>query len=260
MVDIVVPVFQVRNLLLTGSLFSGPLFLVFCINNTVAIGYRSTQALPFGTIVVIAIIWIVVTFPLTVSIPGPYNLYFSQTWINYLLSMSMHSQVLGGIAGKNNKSEFYAPCRTNKYPREIPALPWYRQAVPQVWHWLTKPNPRSIYYMNCAYSTFTNTDYPAPPLRLEFFLDDSIVTQLQLIESLECQCTSCKDPIFYEWSARKCYKFRLWLWVCLSHVSWKFWHAHNLILQTVLSMWASLLFYQVLSLSYQDCYANDDLH
>lgn len=36
----------VRNLLLTGSLFSGPLFLVFCINNTVAIGYRSTQALP----------------------------------------------------------------------------------------------------------------------------------------------------------------------------------------------------------------------
>lgn len=60
-------VLKVRNLLLTGSLFSGPLFLVFCINNTVAIGYRSTQALPFGTIVVIAIIWIVVTFPLTVS-------------------------------------------------------------------------------------------------------------------------------------------------------------------------------------------------
>ncbi|KAG0565350.1 hypothetical protein M758_8G179500 [Ceratodon purpureus] len=95
----------VRNLLLTGSLFSGPLFVVFCINNTVAIGYRSTQALPFGTIVVIAIIWIVVTFPLT---------------------------VLGGIAGKNNKAEFYAPCRTNKYPREIPALPWYRKAVPQM--------------------------------------------------------------------------------------------------------------------------------
>jgi len=95
----------VRNLLLTGSLFSGPLFLVFCFNNTVAIGYRSTQALPFGTIVIIAIIWALVTFPLT---------------------------VLGGIAGKNNKSEFYAPCRTNKYPREIPALPWYRKTVPQM--------------------------------------------------------------------------------------------------------------------------------
>ena len=45
---------------------------------------------------------------------------------------SMCVQVLGGIAGKNNKSEFYAPCRTNKYPREIPALPWYRKTVPQV--------------------------------------------------------------------------------------------------------------------------------
>ena len=30
------------------------------------------------------------------------------------------------------RSEFYAPCRTNKYPREIPALPWYRSAVPQM--------------------------------------------------------------------------------------------------------------------------------
>jgi len=40
--------------------------------------------------------------------------------------------VLGGIAGKNNKSEFYAPCRTNKYPREIPALPWYRNTIPQM--------------------------------------------------------------------------------------------------------------------------------
>ena len=30
------------------------------------------------------------------------------------------------------RSEFYAPCRTNKYPREIPELPWYRSAVPQM--------------------------------------------------------------------------------------------------------------------------------
>ncbi|KAJ7514515.1 hypothetical protein O6H91_23G047900 [Diphasiastrum complanatum] len=95
----------VKNLLLTGSLFCGPLFLVFCFNNTVAITYRSTAALPFGTIVIIAIIWALVTFPLT---------------------------VLGGIAGKNNKIEFYAPCRTNKYPREIPTRPWYRTAIPQM--------------------------------------------------------------------------------------------------------------------------------
>ncbi|KAL6993279.1 Cellular adhesion and filamentous growth protein [Sarracenia purpurea var. burkii] len=95
----------VRNLLLTGSLFCGPLFLTFCFLNTVAIFYSATAALPFGTIVVIVLIWTLVTSPLL---------------------------VLGGIAGKNNKAEFQAPVRTTKYPREIPPLPWYRGTLPQM--------------------------------------------------------------------------------------------------------------------------------
>jgi hypothetical protein len=68
-------------------------------------GAQSTAALPFGTIVIILVIWALVTIPLT---------------------------VLGGIAGKNNKTEFSAPCRTNKYPREVPQLPWWRGTVPQM--------------------------------------------------------------------------------------------------------------------------------
>ncbi|GMH16117.1 hypothetical protein Nepgr_017958 [Nepenthes gracilis] len=95
----------VRNLLLTGCLFCGPLFLTFCFLNSVAIVYNATAALPFGTIVVIVLIWTLVTSPLL---------------------------VLGGIAGKNSKVEFQAPCRTTKYPREIPPLPWYRRALPQM--------------------------------------------------------------------------------------------------------------------------------
>ncbi|CAN4126909.1 unnamed protein product [Withania somnifera] len=95
----------VRNLLLTGGLFCGPLFLTFCFLNTVAIAYHATAALPFGTIVVIFLIWTLVTSPLL---------------------------VLGGIAGKNSKAEFQAPTRTTKYPREIPQLPWYRGALPQM--------------------------------------------------------------------------------------------------------------------------------
>ncbi|KAI3798737.1 hypothetical protein L1987_34015 [Smallanthus sonchifolius] len=95
----------VRNLLLTGCLFCGPLFLTFCILNTVAIAYTVTAALPFGTIVVIVLIWTLVTSPLL---------------------------VLGGIAGKNSKAEFQAPVRTTKYPREIPPLPWYRKTIPQM--------------------------------------------------------------------------------------------------------------------------------
>eukprot|EP00270_Netrium_digitus_P006730 TRINITY_DN1940_c0_g1_i2.p1 TRINITY_DN1940_c0_g1~~TRINITY_DN1940_c0_g1_i2.p1 ORF type:complete len:647 (-),score=171.95 TRINITY_DN1940_c0_g1_i2:358-2208(-) len=95
----------VRNIVLTALLFCGPFFAMFFINNTIAISYRSSQALPFGTIVIVIVIWALVTFPLT---------------------------VVGSIAGKKNRSEFYAPCRTNKYPREIPALPWYRRAIPQM--------------------------------------------------------------------------------------------------------------------------------
>ncbi|KAJ8470526.1 hypothetical protein OPV22_024869 [Ensete ventricosum] len=56
----------VRNLLLTGCLFCGPLFLTFCFLNTVAIVYSATAALPFGTILVILLIWALVTSPLLV--------------------------------------------------------------------------------------------------------------------------------------------------------------------------------------------------
>lgn len=91
--------------MLTGSLFCGPLLLTFSFLNTVAIAYQATAALPFGTIVVIFLIWALVTAPLL---------------------------ILGGIAGKNRKSEFLAPCRTTKYPREIPPLRWYRRTLPQM--------------------------------------------------------------------------------------------------------------------------------
>ncbi|CAD5177420.1 unnamed protein product [Musa acuminata subsp. malaccensis] len=93
------------NLLLTRSLFSGPLFLTFCFLNTVAIVYSIAAALPLGTIVVIVLIWTLTTSPLL---------------------------VLGGIAGKNSKTEFQVRCQTNKYPREIPPLPWYQGTIPQM--------------------------------------------------------------------------------------------------------------------------------
>ncbi|CAL9758933.1 unnamed protein product [Musa acuminata subsp. burmannicoides] len=56
----------VRNLLLTGCLFCGPLFLTFFFLNTVAITYSATAALPFGTILVILLIWALVTSPLLI--------------------------------------------------------------------------------------------------------------------------------------------------------------------------------------------------
>jgi len=95
----------VRNVLLTCIIFCGPFLGAFAVNNTVAIAYHSTAALPFGTICIVILIWGLVTFPLT---------------------------VVGAIAGKNAKSEFRPPCRTSKYPREVPPLPAYRTALPQM--------------------------------------------------------------------------------------------------------------------------------
>ena len=80
--------------MLTGCLSCGPLLFTFCSLNTVAIAYKATAALPFGTILLIV--------------------------------------VLCGIAGKNRKVEFQAPCHTTKCPRDIPPLRWYRGVLPQM--------------------------------------------------------------------------------------------------------------------------------
>ncbi|CAN4087567.1 unnamed protein product [Withania somnifera] len=95
----------VTNLVRTGCLFCGPLALTFCFLNSVAVSYSSTAALPFGTIMLIVLMWTLVASPLL---------------------------VLGGIAGKNSRTDFQAPCRTTQYPREIPVLPWYRRIIPQM--------------------------------------------------------------------------------------------------------------------------------
>ena len=95
------------NLVLSATLFPAPFFVTFAFLNTVAIAYTSQAALPFGTIVVIIVIWALVTLPLT---------------------------IIGGIIGRNmaKGKDFDAPCRTTKTPREIPPIPWYRQGACQV--------------------------------------------------------------------------------------------------------------------------------
>jgi hypothetical protein len=93
------------NVLLTAALFCGPLFGVFAFANSVAWVGGSTQALPAGTIVALLAIWLLVAMPLT---------------------------VLGGAAGKSAKGEYDAPCRTAKFPRQIPPGPWYRGLAAQM--------------------------------------------------------------------------------------------------------------------------------
>ncbi|XP_077235779.1 transmembrane 9 superfamily member 3-like [Tasmannia lanceolata] len=92
-------------MLLTGLLFPGPLFLTFSVLNTIAVSNSATAALPFGTIVVILLIWLLVAIPLL---------------------------TVGCTFGKIYSSEFHAPCATKRIPTEIPPLLWYRRPLPQM--------------------------------------------------------------------------------------------------------------------------------
>ncbi|KAA8549864.1 hypothetical protein F0562_001548 [Nyssa sinensis] len=94
-----------RSVLLTGILYLGPLFITVSILNTVAIFYGATAALPFGTIVVIFLVYALVTIPLL---------------------------AIGGVIGYRFSSKFQAPSATKRCPREIPALPWYRKTPGQL--------------------------------------------------------------------------------------------------------------------------------
>eukprot|EP00030_Apusomonadida_sp_AF-17_P007940 a844710_110.p1 GENE.a844710_110~~a844710_110.p1 ORF type:complete len:601 (-),score=286.26 a844710_110:41-1810(-) len=93
------------NLVQTSLLFTGPFFVIWLALNTIAVQYRSTSALPVGTVMVIVMIFVFVGFPLT---------------------------VVGGIAGRQAAGPFAAPCRTRNIPREIPSMPWYREGWVQV--------------------------------------------------------------------------------------------------------------------------------
>ncbi|XP_062113191.1 transmembrane 9 superfamily member 2-like [Humulus lupulus] len=108
-----------RNLLLTGCLFTGPLLFTFCLLNSIASRpstYKASVALPFGTIIEFVLIWTLFATPLL---------------------------LLGGFIGKNSKAEVQAQCQNNKDElkaflngikicRKTLKVPWYRRSLPQM--------------------------------------------------------------------------------------------------------------------------------
>nr|XP_043613334.1 transmembrane 9 superfamily member 2-like [Erigeron canadensis] len=111
-----------NNLLVTGGLYLGPLFLMFCFLNSVAVSYGTTVALPLEGIVILSLILVFIASPLL---------------------------LFGGFVGKHTTSDFQAPCRTNKCPREIPRQRWYRSLVPQMV--LAGILPFSVIYVQLYY-------------------------------------------------------------------------------------------------------------
>ncbi|KAM3255553.1 hypothetical protein ACQJBY_048657 [Aegilops geniculata] len=88
----------IKAMILTASLFP---FLHFAIGfalNTIAIFYGSLAAIPFGTMVVMFVLWAFISFPLV---------------------------LLGTVVGRNWSGTPNNPCRVKTIPRPIPERKWY---------------------------------------------------------------------------------------------------------------------------------------
>uniref|UniRef100_A0A2P2I5S5 Transmembrane 9 superfamily member n=1 Tax=Hirondellea gigas TaxID=1518452 RepID=A0A2P2I5S5_9CRUS len=92
----------VSNINITTMLFTGPFFLIWSVQNTIAWLYESTQALPANTVLLLLLLWMLVGYPLT---------------------------VLGGVMGHRHGRPFQFPCRSKNFPREIPVIPWYKTSL-----------------------------------------------------------------------------------------------------------------------------------
>ena len=90
----------VKTMLVTACGFSGAVVGVSALLNTLAIAWSSLAAIPFGTIVIIFLIWFLLSCPLV---------------------------LLGTVIGRNTASPFVPPTRISQIPRQIPEKRWYLQ-------------------------------------------------------------------------------------------------------------------------------------
>ncbi|CAN8311961.1 unnamed protein product [Cochlearia groenlandica] len=88
----------IKCMVLTASLFPFLCFGIGFLLNTVAIFYGSLAAIPFGTMVVVFVIWGFISFPLA---------------------------LLGTVVGRNWSGAPNNPCRVKTIPRPIPEKKWY---------------------------------------------------------------------------------------------------------------------------------------
>ncbi|XP_047333661.1 transmembrane 9 superfamily member 1-like [Impatiens glandulifera] len=90
--------YWIKGMILTASLFPFMCFGIGFILNTIAIFYGSLAAIPFGTMVVVFVIWAFISLPLV---------------------------LLGTVVGRNWSGAPNNPCRVKTIPRPIPEKKWY---------------------------------------------------------------------------------------------------------------------------------------
>lgn len=85
------------NVALSAFLVPGVIFIIFSISNTIFWATHSSSALPFGTFVVLILLWFVISIPLC---------------------------ILGAYFGFT-QAAIESPCKINQIPRQIPTQPFY---------------------------------------------------------------------------------------------------------------------------------------
>ena len=95
----------ISNALFTALVIPVPLAILFFILNSIAWANNTTSALPFGTIVLVTALYGCVALPLS---------------------------IVGSIAGRNTATDFEAPCRVNRVPRQIPDTGFQGSLVLQI--------------------------------------------------------------------------------------------------------------------------------
>ncbi|KFM22905.1 Transmembrane 9 superfamily member 3 [Auxenochlorella protothecoides] len=88
----------IRTMLLTATVFPLTCFSIAAVLNTIAIFYSSLAAVPFGSIVVVLLIWMFLSFPLC---------------------------LFGTVVGRNWNGAPDYPCRIKRIPSPVPEKKWY---------------------------------------------------------------------------------------------------------------------------------------
>ena len=96
----------VKNAFVTGTLYPGIIFVIFCVLNTLIWHEKSSGAVPFGTFFLLVFLWFGVSVPLVYA--GAYH------------------------ALRSSTGDAPNPTRTNKIPRQVPKQAWYMSDFVQV--------------------------------------------------------------------------------------------------------------------------------
>ena len=91
-----------RNTLVTALLFPGILFSALFVLNLFVWAQASSTALPFGTLIGLIALWLLIQLPLV---------------------------YIGSWYGQNHSAPYEHPTKTNSIPRQIPDQPWYTKSI-----------------------------------------------------------------------------------------------------------------------------------